>query len=220
NGCHILVAAARRLADADAAIAGEAQRFLIVVASTPLGLYLLFKQNNCFVVALRELLKENETVQFRCFEFISKLSGMSAQYFDEFLKSGFIEKLLNELNSSDVLVKLNVLEVLTTMSIGGVHCLKHFHASGLLKKLYTLLDQSQSDPDATFLFPAVIKFFGHLAKVEPRSFNDEYPGFLKAVFHLVINYRLLEVSQRLLAFDSLGLIASTSDGKCILEKYG
>lgn len=71
-----------------------------------------------------------------------------------------------------------------------------------------------------FLFSAVIKFFGHLSRLYPKECCEGYPLFLSSVFDLVLNYMHLEVGQRLLAFDTLGLIASTPDGKRVLEKHG
>lgn len=156
---------------------------------------------------------------------------------------GFIDALLNEVDSSDVLCQLNAMEILTEMAApksGSDHCLRFFQERGLLQKLNGMLLHAREAPDATFLFPgkfftfccffkvsemfliflAVIKFFGHLSRLYPKECCEDFPMFLASVFDLVLNYNRLEVGQRLLAFDTLGIIGSTPGGKAILAKHG
>lgn len=65
-----------------------------------------------------------------------------------------------------------------------------------------------------------MRLFGHLGRLYPKECIEKYPKFFDATFQLVINYNLMEVAQRLLAFDTLGLLASTPDGKMVLSKFG
>ena len=45
-----------------------------------------------------------------------------------------------------------------------------------------------------------------------------YPKFMQSVFDLVVNFDRLDVTQRLLGFDTLSIIASTVEGKLQLAK--
>lgn len=220
NSFQIFELVSKLMSDPDSDIAGEARRTLIVLAKNPRGFETIFTaKNGKIATILREFSGQNPIIRFRIHELITGLCGVSCQFLQECVRRGFLEELLVEMDSSDILLQLNALEILSNMAIGSQHCLRYLYDLGVLKKLHVLLMESQTAPDASFLFPAVIKFFGHLAKIDPKRCQLDFPDFLRSVFHLVLNYHLLEVGQRLLAFDTLSLIASTADGKSVLGNF-
>jgi len=63
-----------------------------------------------------------------------------------------------ELDSSDLLLQLNALGVLSSMAVSAEHCLERLYDLGTANKLYKLLEASKSSPDAHFLFPGTAVF--------------------------------------------------------------
>uniref|UniRef100_A0A9J2PHJ7 26S proteasome non-ATPase regulatory subunit 5 n=1 Tax=Ascaris lumbricoides TaxID=6252 RepID=A0A9J2PHJ7_ASCLU len=62
----------------------------------------------------------------------------------------------------------------------------------------------------------LIKFFGHLSVTEVQCLG-RYPIFLHSLFDIVHHFDILDASQRLLAFDTLAVLASTDDAKIFLQ---
>lgn len=68
--------------------------------------------------------------------------------------------------------------------------------------------------------PGIIRFFGYMAAVDPVGTCDAYPQFLQSLWQLAFNWAELEPAQRLLAFDTLALLASTNKGRAYLAAKG
>ena len=65
---------------------------------------------------------------------------------------------------------------------------------------------------------AVMKFFGHLSITDAQCLR-RYPNFLRNLLDLVYQYDRLDASLRLLAFDTLAVVASTEDAKRYLSSF-
>ncbi|MFH4979564.1 hypothetical protein AB6A40_006273 [Gnathostoma spinigerum] len=88
--------------------------------------------------------------------------------------------------------------------------------SGIVDKMYSMFGKITDHPDAGFLFPGVIKFFGHFSVASPGCLT-QYPLFLRSVFDLVYHFDYLDAAQRLLAFDTLSLVSSSNQSRILLS---
>lgn len=110
-----------------------------------------------FLLDLKGLVSDRgDIVRFRVYEFLVKTCGIDDSLFSFVSCSGFIEGLIGELESQDVLLKLNCLELLQLLiefplGVGVVH------SSDILRKLHTLLMERDNDPFASVFVPGMCK---------------------------------------------------------------
>ena len=105
-----------------------------------------------FVLDLRSLLAKGDVVRFRVYNLLVHLSLVSSDVLAFIRSEGFIDALIAELESDDILIKLNCLEVLQTLaeSESGLEVIV---SSDVLKKLHLILEERTSDPFAVMILP-------------------------------------------------------------------
>ena len=130
--------------------------------------------------------------------------------------SHLIHCLIKEINAPDILTQLTAIETLSEAAYNNKSATAYLFSLGLIDDMYSLLNKISEQPDAGFLFPAVMKFFGHLS-ITDASCLDQYPNFLRSLLDLVYQYDRLDASLRLLAFDTFAVVASTNDAKRYLD---
>lgn len=130
--------------------------------------------------------------------------------------ASLVQKLADEINSDDILCKLNAIELLADTASQRTSAAAYLVSTGMVDRLYNLLNQIAEHPDYGFLFPAAIKFFGHLS-VAGIECVKRYPKFLDLLLDLVYHFDRLDPSLRLLAFDTLGVIASSDHSRLYLN---
>uniref|UniRef100_A0A914ZVV4 26S proteasome non-ATPase regulatory subunit 5 n=1 Tax=Parascaris univalens TaxID=6257 RepID=A0A914ZVV4_PARUN len=127
-----------------------------------------------------------------------------------------VNALASEIESRDILCQLNAVELLSDAASQHTSAAEFLMTAGVVDRLYKLLQDIAEQPDAGFLFPALMKFFGHLSVTEVHCLR-RYPIFLHSLFDIVHHFDILDASQRLLAFDTLAVLASTDDAKIFLQ---
>ncbi|KHN71896.1 26S proteasome non-ATPase regulatory subunit 5 [Toxocara canis] len=127
-----------------------------------------------------------------------------------------VEALVSEVVSQDIMCQLNGLELLADAASQRASTANYLISAGVADRVYKLLHDIKEQPDAGFTFPAVIKFFGHLSVGDVGCLR-RYPTFMHLMFDLVYHFDLLDASQRLLAFDTLALLASSDEAKIFLN---
>uniref|UniRef100_A0A914UZ21 26S proteasome non-ATPase regulatory subunit 5 n=1 Tax=Plectus sambesii TaxID=2011161 RepID=A0A914UZ21_9BILA len=161
-----------------------------------------------------QLAAENSEARFRIHDLTAELVKISPTALTACVESSLLTALISELRrDGDILGQLNALELLAQMSADSSATAIRLHEMGIIPELHDLLATLTDRPDSGFLFPAVIRFFGYLARSRPVESLSAYPKFMQSVFDLVINFDRLDVAQRLLGFDTLAIIATTVDGK-------
>uniref|UniRef100_A0A0R3S582 26S proteasome non-ATPase regulatory subunit 5 n=1 Tax=Elaeophora elaphi TaxID=1147741 RepID=A0A0R3S582_9BILA len=128
-----------------------------------------------------------------------------------------IRCLAEELKSKDILIQINAVEMFADAVSEKTSTAKYLASEGTVTQLYMLFLDCMQQPDAGFLFPALIKFFGRLAVVNVECLF-EYPQFLDSLFDLTYRFDRLDASLRLLAFDTLGAVGSTNRAKRFLDQ--
>jgi len=127
-----------------------------------------------------------------------------------------VDELVREMDSSDLLSRITALEVLAEMSSVRRTNAEYLHSTGLLNRTYEMFEMTREDPDAGLIHTACHRFFGYLASVAPDSLRA-FPNFTGEVFNMVLHFDLLDAPRRLLAFDSLAVISTTSGAKTYLS---
>lgn len=105
-----------------------------------------------FLLDLQGLMVAMDTVKFRVYDLVVQLCGLGEDVFLFVQAVGFIDRLIGEMESNDVLLKLNCLELLQTL-IESPHGLGVVNSADILKKLHNLLSTQNNDPFAIVLKP-------------------------------------------------------------------
>ncbi|EJD74604.1 hypothetical protein LOAG_18101 [Loa loa] len=127
-----------------------------------------------------------------------------------------ITRLAEELGSTDILIQINAVEMFADGASQKTSTAKYLLSTGIVDQLNRLFVQCMEQPDAGFLYPALIKFFGHLSVANVECLS-RFPKFLDSLFDLIYHFDRLDASLRLLAFDTLGAVGSTDRAKKFLD---
>ncbi|KAM3724813.1 26S proteasome non-ATPase regulatory subunit [Dirofilaria immitis] len=127
-----------------------------------------------------------------------------------------VNRLAEELESTDILIQINAVEMFADGVSQKVSAARYLLSTGIVDHLNKLFIQCMDQPDAGFLYPALIKFFGHLSVANVECLS-QFPKFLDSLFDLIYHFDRLDASLRLLAFDTLGAVGSTDCAKKFLD---
>ncbi|VDM99081.1 unnamed protein product [Thelazia callipaeda] len=131
---------------------------------------------------------------------------------------GLVAKLADELGSSDVLTQINAVEMFADGASNKKSTAHYLLSTGIVDHLHSLFVACMDHPDSGFLYPALVKFFGHLL-VTNAECMPQFPKFLDSLFDLVYHFDRLDASLRLLSFDTLAAIGSTDSAKKFLNSH-
>ena len=80
-----------------------------------------------------------------------------------------------------------------------------------------ILKETRSDPFADVLVPGLIKFFGNIAHLRPKQMILQHPEFLNTLFEMAES---ADRCQQAVAFETLGYIGESLEGKSTLSNLG
>ncbi|XP_072015580.1 26S proteasome non-ATPase regulatory subunit 5-like [Amphiura filiformis] len=165
---------------------------------------------------LKKVAAKSDIIRYRVFEIITKIASESDTALQYVTNSGLIQDLLKDLNCDDVLIQLNAAEMLTNLAMCQ-HGLMYLSQQGIVGRMESMMVEAESDPLQDFLLPATIKFFGHLARMEPNEIIEKHTAFLKTTFNLLSSQDPAMVG---VAVDTIGAIGESAAGKRALDKQG
>lgn len=96
-----------------------------------------------------------------------------------------IDRLCTDLDTNDVLLELNVLELLSDLAQTD-HGWLYLENKGIFKKIAEKLDNSEKSPLKNILFPGYVKFFGNIALKQPAKVIQGFPLFINAIMDLLL----------------------------------
>jgi 26S proteasome non-ATPase regulatory subunit 5 len=117
---------------------------VLIITSTELG--------RSFLLDLQGLAESSDINRFRVYDLVVRLTKGSETAFQFVCASGFINRLIGELESKDVLLKLNCLELLQALT-ETCRGMELVDSADVLKKLHALLSSTNDDPFGAILIP-------------------------------------------------------------------
>ncbi|KAI8097236.1 26S proteasome non-ATPase regulatory subunit 5 [Halteromyces radiatus] len=126
---------------------------------------------------LQSIMQINGTVGFRVYDLMMKIAGYSDRNFELCESSGILNQFMEELNTNDLLLRMNAIELLNEVaaSPSGLQFLIKAH---LMNKLVETLDiDDDSDVAVALTKCAVIKFFGSLGANKEVNFTNAQQQF-------------------------------------------
>lgn len=147
---------------------------------------------------LEATLSAKDLLRCRVYEIAVKLSRTSVEVHAdvEFI----LEKIINDLDSEDMLLLLNILDFLAEIALSE-HGLVYLENKSVFAKVLRQVEQLDSSPLKTILVPGYMKFFGHIATAQPTKIIQGFSSMINSLFDCILdgNSSVLPV-----AFDTLG----------------
>lgn len=147
---------------------------------------------------LEGILCGKDVVRCRVYEIGVKLSGSKIENHEQF--DFILEKLVADLDTDDILLKLNILDLAANLAqsdYGHVYMENRGVFSKILREI-ELLDESAFK---TIMVPGYLKFFGHIATVQPAKIIQGFSAMINSLFDCISNK---DDSTLPVAFDTLG----------------
>jgi len=200
--------------DSELVVATEVTNWVVLLAETPAGLPAL---NTPEVVAqLQGIASRSSVLQIRVLEMMVRVGTLGEEHLQLAQNSGFLEQLIKMLQTEDFLLKLNCVELLTTLA-QAPHGQKFIEAAGVLTTMTTLLEDCPNHPFADILLPGLVKFWGNLAHTRPKYIMTQYPVLLTALVNMVQSD---DFTVQSIAFETIGYIGVSLEGKAALVEMG
>lgn len=144
----------------------------------------VFDDNPELTHEFQRVKKINKTVQLRIMDIFIKLAAISKDHLINISEPIYkLDANIKELlDSSDILAKLNVIEILSNLGI-TFHGYEYLQHKGHLKTLLDDLINSDFNPFGSFTEAAIMKLFSHIAKTMPEKIEENHPEYFKLLFH-------------------------------------
>ncbi|CAG9795078.1 unnamed protein product [Diatraea saccharalis] len=203
----VFVAIAQLVGDSDIGVANKA----------------IFITSNLPFEAYQKVLEEMKinleySVNSKCntYEVIINITKKSPELFQLTADSGYIDHMLAELSTSDILYHLNIIELLSRLAVKP-YGINYLVKQGVLKKISDLFIDLPNIPCGGLLLPGYMKFIGCIAHYYPRDIFEKYPVLIESMFDILDNGDQSVVPVTL---DTFGFIGSTIEGKLCLAALG
>lgn len=146
--------------------------------------------------------------------------------------AGLLSQMLQDLDNNDLLLKMNIIELLSQLVITK-HGYIFLETQGIIKKIFSHFENEDPlfsaicEPGKINSFAfyykikmanlGIIKFFGNMAYWKPTEMISKYPLALDKVF---CNIQLDDLTLVGISLDTLGHIGEKNEGKYSLESTG
>ena len=119
----------------------------------------------------------NETVKFRIYDLMIRISSISDHAFELCETTGLLHQFLNELKSDDLLVKINAIELLNEVAATPAG-LDFLEKANLVDGIAAILDnEDEADVAVVLVKCSIIKFIGNLGEntqVPFKQLSEQY----------------------------------------------
>ena len=144
-------------------------------------------------------------------QLVIELATISNNNFQAAVRSGLLEKLTQEINSADVLLQLNIIEILANfMEACGRPAMKLLKETGALTELGYRLEHIEDEPLGAMLLPYLVRFFGRVICCHPAKLLQQHPTYLQCLQRCLFDG---SVEQQVLAAETLGFLTKKPEGK-------
>ncbi|KAG7202493.1 hypothetical protein KM043_017061 [Ampulex compressa] len=210
----LLSAVIKRIVDDDLAVAKCAMLIIKEVGRKVDDLRTLYM---CQLLPnFRKELFKNDVANFRIFEIVIDIAKSSNIGWRAVIDSGLLMELINILDNDDVLLQLNALEAMTELALTE-EGIRYLEEQQVFQILIQKMEEVNLNPWAKLLIPGLMKFFGTVAQYRPHDIFSKYPIVVTALFDIIDNgdQDILGI-----AFDTLGHICTSVEGKYVMQTLG
>lgn len=198
------------LACPDRGVAEGSVQFFKQIGKSLQGVQILFTEG--FEAILKRIMMVNDITRFRIYEIIVDVAVKHSEALEAAHTCGILPSLLSELKSSDTLIQLNALELLTNLTANSAGLL-YLQREGIIKYLVNQIVNIATEPLSFILLPGLIEFFGNLYRLQPVVFSKQHPEVLQLLFN---SFETVDPALLGVVMSTFGKIGSTDEGKRVL----
>lgn len=157
-------------------------------------------------------LDDEASVKCRTYEIAVKIGKDTPELLNKM--ENVIEKAVGDLDSSDILFQLNVIEILSELAEND-HGMVYLENKGVFVSLLKKVEQISQNPLSNLVIPGLMKFYGRIAGTYPEKIFENSPQIIHALFDCLVislDYTILPT-----ALDTLGILGRSRQGKIYLE---
>ncbi|GJQ74529.1 hypothetical protein Trydic_g21394 [Trypoxylus dichotomus] len=201
----------RCIGNDDLGVATLSSSIITTIGASESGINILLSSDVRNV--LTEVMGKNEVVRLRFFEVFINVARKSEISHNILKSSSFLSQILHDLDNNDVLLRMNIIELLSQF----VTCEQgytYLETNGVMEKFCEQLKDSDDILFVQLCEPGILKFFGQLAYWRPNDIVTKYKFVLSRIYSNIEsdNFTLVGVS-----VDTLGHISETNEGKIALN---
>lgn len=194
-------------------VAAKSSKIIILIGCSDIGIKKLTSTD--LIEVFHGVQEINDTIRMRVFEVFADISKESKTSFECLNAAGLISPFLNDLNSTDILLRMNIIEILSQLG-RTEYGFEYLESNDVMLQLTSIL-KSDNSIDLQLCEPGILRFFGNIGYCKPNQIVEKYAYVLKKMFENINypDYTLVGVS-----IDTIGYIGSTTNGKCALDSLG
>ncbi|XP_018333905.1 26S proteasome non-ATPase regulatory subunit 5 [Agrilus planipennis] len=210
----LLESVVKCLGDDDLGVVKNASDVILLLSSTPTGIRQLTSSE--MLNAIGKTMSINEVIKLRFYEVFVHIAAESDGTQRLLESTGLMSQILTDLENTDVLLRINVIEILSKLVVTE-HGYKYLESQGVFQKLFQYFNEGSDQLSLQLCEPGILRFFGHMAYWKPTEVLSKYQVPLNRLFHNLesSDFPLVAVS-----FDILGHIGETNEGKVALDTAG
>ncbi|XP_038220245.1 26S proteasome non-ATPase regulatory subunit 5 [Zerene cesonia] len=203
----IFVAVAQMVCDRDVAIANKA---VLITSNLPEDAYPKVLEE------MRIAFNCNTSSKCNAFEIVVNISSKSPDLFKLCMDQGYINFMVSELQSDDILYQMNILELLSQLA-RTPYGMNYLIENGSFKQMVQQLQDLRNNPLGGLLMTGYIKFFGTVTYQYSKEIINEYPVLVET---LLEGFDSNDQTIIPVVLDTFGIIGSTIEGKLCLAAFG
>ncbi|CAH0605414.1 unnamed protein product [Chrysodeixis includens] len=203
----VFVAVGQMVTDSDVGVANAA---VLISSHLP---------NEAYPKVLEEMqiaLGYNSSSSCNAFEVVVNISSRSYDLFKLCVDMKYIDAMITELHTDDVLYQVNILELLSRL-VQQPHGINYLVKNGALTKISAYVAELRSNPLRGLLIPGYMKFFGSVAHNYPKEIFQKHAILFDIVFDAIESG---DQAVMPVALDTLGFVGETVEGKLCLAALG
>lgn len=147
---------------------------------------------------MEQILCGKDSVRCRVYELGVKLSQDSVESHEMF--DFILEKMVADIDTDDILLKLNILDLSSELAQTD-YGHTYMENKGVFTKILREIEVLDENTFKSVLVPGYLKFFGHIATVQPSKIIQGFPGMINSLFDCILDEN---ISALPVAFDTFG----------------
>ncbi|CAH1647142.1 unnamed protein product [Spodoptera littoralis] len=203
----VYVAVAQLVSDPDVGVANEA---VLITSNLPHEAY------HKVLEEMRVALELNSSSKCNVFEVVVHISSKSYELFKMCADMKYVDFMVSELQTDDILYQVNILELLSRL-VMKPHGINYLVKNGSLQKILGYVTELQNNPLKGLLIPGYMKFFGCIAHSYPKEIFEKHTVVFDTLFESIES---ADPAVLPVALDTLGFIGTTVEGKLCLAALG
>lgn len=147
---------------------------------------------------VEQILGGKDMIRCRVYDLAVKSSRASIENHEKF--EFILERLIADLDTDDILLKLNILDLASDLAQSD-HGHTYMENKGVFGNILRQIGELEDSAFKSLLVPGYLRFFGHIATVQPAKIIQGFSGMINSLFDCIMDGN---ASTLPVAFDTLG----------------